>query len=109
MKQHPVTGEAICRPLKSLRLVLPIIRHHHEHSDGSGYPDGLRENEIPLLPRILQVVDIYDALRTARPYKPALGHEQASATMRNEARNGLWDKDLVSEFFGMLDKRSQVA
>jgi len=109
MKQHPITGEAICRPLKSLRLVLPIIRHHHEHSDGSGYPDGLKDPEIPLLPRILQVVDIYDALRTARPYKPALPHEQAAITMREEAQAGLWDEDLVVEFFTMLDKRRQVA
>ncbi len=109
MKQHPLVGEAICRPLKSLRLVLPIIRHHHEHSDGSGYPDGLKHGEIPLLPRILQVVDIYDALRTARPYKPALAHEQAVFTMREEARAGLWDEELVSEFFEMLDKRRQVA
>jgi len=108
MKQHPVTGENICRPLKSLRLVLPIIRHHHEHSDGSGYPDGLRKGQIPLLPRILQVVDVYDALRTARPYKPALGHEQAALTMRVEAQNGLWDEDLVAAFFAMLKKR-QVA
>src|SRR5271169_3659076 len=69
MKLHPITGENICRPLRSLRLVLPIIRHHHEHSDGSGYPDGLTSSEIPLLPRVLQVVDVYDALRTARPYK----------------------------------------
>jgi putative two-component system response regulator len=106
MKQHPLTGEKICRPLKSLRLVLPIIRHHHEHSDGSGYPDGLRDGDIPLLPRILQVVDIYDALRTARPYKPALGHEQAAVTMRAEAQSGLWDEALVSEFFGMLDRRN---
>jgi putative two-component system response regulator len=109
MKQHPLTGERICRPLRSLRLVLPIIRHHHEHSDGSGYPDGLRAGEIPLLPRILQVVDIYDALRTARPYKPALGHDQAAVTMLAEAQSGLWDAELVAEFFAMLDKRSQVA
>jgi putative two-component system response regulator len=109
MKQHPATGEKICRPLKSLRLVLPIIRHHHEHSDGSGYPDGLRAAEIPLLPRILQVVDIYDALRTARPYKPALGHDQAAQTMRAEVRSGFWDQELVSEFFAMLDQRRQVA
>ncbi len=109
MKLHPVTGESICRPLKSLRLVLPIIRHHHEHSDGSGYPDGLRAGEIPLLARILQVVDIYDALRTERPYKPALGHEQAAVTMRDEAQSGLWDEELVAEFFSMLDKRRQVA
>ena len=109
MKQHPLTGETICRPLKSLRLVLPIIRFHHEHSDGSGYPDGLRKEQIPLLPRILQVVDIYDALRTARPYKPALGHEQAALTMRVEAQSGLWDAELVEEFFSMLDKRQLVA
>src|SRR4029077_17945667 len=109
MKQHPITGENICRPLKSLRLVLPIIRHHHEHSDGSGYPDGLHRTEIALLPRILQVVDVYDALRTARPYKPALTHEQAAVTMLAEAQSGLWDEELVSEFFGMLDKRRQVA
>ena len=109
MKQHPVVGETICRPLKSLRLVLPIIRHHHEHSDGSGYPDGLKNSEIPLLPRVLQVVDVYDALRTDRPYKKALPHEQAAFTMREEARAGLWDEELVDEFFLLLDKRRQVA
>ncbi|MGA9644047.1 MAG: HD domain-containing phosphohydrolase [Terriglobales bacterium] len=109
MKLHPVTGEAICRPLKSLRLVLPIIRHHHEHSDGSGYPDGLKDGDIPLLPRVLQVVDIYDALRTARPYKPALSHDQTALTMRDEARAGLWDEELVDVFFNMLAKRRQVA
>jgi len=109
MKQHPITGENICRPLKSLSLVLPIIRNHHEHSDGSGYPDRLHRHEIPLLARILQVVDVYDALRTARPYKPALGHEQAAATMKSEARNGLWDEELVAEFFAMLEKKRRVA
>ncbi len=109
MKQHPITGENICRPLKSLRLVLPIIRHHHEHSDGSGYPDGLTQGEIPLLPRILQVVDVYDALRTKRPYKHALSHEEAAVTMRDEARAGLWDQELVIEFFEMLKVRRQVA
>jgi cyclic di-GMP phosphodiesterase len=109
MKQHPITGENICRPLKSLHLVLPIIRNHHEHSDGSGYPDGLRGEEIPLLPRILQVADVYDALRTARPYKPALSHEQAAITMREESRTGLWDEELVVEFFAMLEKQRRVA
>ncbi|MGA8212362.1 MAG: HD domain-containing phosphohydrolase [Candidatus Sulfotelmatobacter sp.] len=107
MKQHPVTGENICKPLKSLRLVLPIIRHHHEHADGSGYPDGMRAGEIPLLPRVLQVVDVYDALRTARPYKPALSHDQAAQTMREEARQGLWDAELVNQFFSMLVEKTQ--
>jgi putative two-component system response regulator len=109
MKQHPVTGENICKPLKSLRLVLPIIRHHHEHGDGSGYPDGMRGSEIPLLPRVLQVVDVYDALRTARPYKPALSHDRAAQTMREEARQGLWDAELVNEFFSMLVENRSVA
>jgi putative two-component system response regulator len=109
MKQHPLTGESICKPLRSLKLVLPIIRHHHEHWDGSGYPDGLTGQSIPLLARILQIVDVYDALRTARPYKPAHSHEDAARTMRDEARAGLWDGDLVAEFFAMLDKKRRVA
>jgi putative two-component system response regulator len=109
MKQHPATGEKICRPLRSLRLVLPIIRSHHEHSDGSGYPDALRGEDIPLLARVLQVVDVYDALRTARPYKPARTHEQAAATMRTEASAGLWDEEIVAEYLAMLDKQWLVA
>jgi putative two-component system response regulator len=109
MKMHPLTGETICRPLKSLRHVLPIIRSHHEHFDGSGYPDGLRGGEIPLLARMLQVVDVYDALRTARPYKPALTHEQATLTISQEARAGFWDEELVGEFLSLLRKQRQVA
>ena len=109
MKMHPLTGETICQPLKSLRQVLPIIRSHHEHFDGSGYPDGLEGKEIPLLARVLQVVDVYDALRTARPYKPALSHDQATITMRLEARAGLWDSELVGEFLSLLEKQRQVA
>ena len=109
MKKHTEVGEEICRPLKSLRLVLPIIRHHHEHSDGSGYPDGLKDGDIPLLPRILQVVDVYDALRTARPYKPALSHEQSVSTMRAEAKGGLWDEGLVDEFVTMIEQRRKAA
>ncbi len=105
MQQHPTTGEAICRPLKSLRLVLPIIRHHHEHWNGSGYPDGLTGDRIPLLARILQVVDVYDALRTERPYKPALSYEESIRTMSREAQEGLWDRELVQAFFSMLKER----
>lgn len=109
MKQHPVIGESICRPLKSFRNVLPIIRHHHEHWDGSGYPDQLKHYNIPLLARILQVADVYDALRTARPYKPALTHDEAERTMMAEAQDGLWDPELVPEFFTMLKKKEQAA
>src|SRR5579864_8436916 len=109
MKQHPIVGEDICRPLKSFRNVLPIIRHHHEHWDGTGYPDGLNGKSIPLLARILQVVDVYDALRTARPYKPALTHEEAKRTMLDEANKGRWDPELVPAFFSMLRKKEQAA
>lgn len=109
MKLHPITGENICKPLHSLRLVLPIIRHHHEHTDGSGYPDGLTGSEIPVLPRVLQVVDVYDALRTARSYKAPLTHEQAAQTMREEAARGLWDAELVAEYFSMLEQQRLVA
>jgi putative two-component system response regulator len=109
MREHPITGESICKPLKSLRLVLPIIRHHHEHPDGSGYPDGLQRNDIPLLARVLQIVDVYDALRTERPYKPAIGHDQSVQTMEDKARRGLLDGELVHEFLGMLTEQRRVA
>jgi putative two-component system response regulator len=98
MRQHTVRGEEICRPLKSLAPVLPIIRSHHERWDGSGYPDGLRGDQIPLLARILQIVDIYDALTTARPYKPAFSHVQAIEILYDEARRGWRDPDLVQLF-----------
>src|SRR5580698_3155981 len=102
MKEHPITGERICSPLKSFRHVLPIIRHHHEKLDGTGYPDGLRGEEITLTARILQVTDIYDALVTDRPYRKALPHEEAIQTMRSEARRGWWDKNLIDEFEALL-------
>ena len=109
MRQHPVIGENIVRPLKSMRLVLPIIRNHHEHWDGSGYPDHLEGEQIPLLARVLQVVDVYDALRTARPYKPALSHDESERTMLSEASKGLWDRHLVKALFDMLRAAEQAA
>lgn len=102
MKLHPVTGERICSPLKSFHLVLPIIRHHHEKLDGSGYPDGLKGDKIPLTARVLQVTDIYDALVTDRPYRKALGHDEAIQTLRDEARRGWWDRALIDEFEALI-------
>jgi putative two-component system response regulator len=109
MRMHPVIGENICKPLHSLRLVLPIIRHHHEHWNGSGYPDHLAGEAIPLLARVLQVVDVYDALRTERPYKPAHSYQSARETMLAEARSGLWDGEIVREFFSMMALRADAA
>lgn len=102
MKQHPLMGERICSPLKSFRLVLPIIRHHHEKLDGSGYPDGLKGDRIPLTARILQITDIYDALVTDRPYRAALAHREAIQIMYKEAERGWWESRLIGEFETLL-------
>lgn len=98
MRGHTTKGEEICKQMKSLAPVLPIIRSHHEKMDGSGYPDGLSGDQIPLLARILQVVDIYDALRTARSYKPAFTQEEALRMMGQEAERGWRDPMLVELF-----------
>ena len=98
VRQHPAIGENICAPLKSLRRVLPVIRHHHERMDGSGYPDGLSGHEIPLMARILQIADIYDALITDRPYRDALSSEDALETLNKEAGCGWLDASLVWKF-----------
>jgi putative two-component system response regulator len=105
MRSHPIRGEEICRPMKSLWPVLPVIRNHHERWDGSGYPDGLAGEDIPLLARILQVADIYDALITERPYKPALSHEQAFALMEEEVRRGWRDPELVPLFVSAIQTK----
>src|SRR5215831_13614858 len=98
VRQHPVTGEQICAPLKSLRRILPMIRHHHERFDGSGYPDGLRGEEIPLQARIVQIADVYDALIKDRPYRAALSSEEALEILRREAASGWLDSALVWKF-----------
>jgi putative two-component system response regulator len=102
MKRHPVVGERICRPLKSFRHVLAIIRHHHEKLDGSGYPDGLKGEQIPLTARILQTVDIYDALTTSRPYRQALSPKKTFAVMQEEVKRGWWDASLVEELEALI-------
>ena len=102
MRKHPVVGERICAPLKTFRLVLPIIRHHHEKHDGSGYPDGLRNGEIPLTAAILQLADVYDALTTNRPYRNASPSDVALQIMEDEAALGWWDRGLFDAFRDMI-------
>ncbi len=102
MKSHPERGEKICRSVRSLAPVLPIIRSHHERWDGSGYPDKLKGREIPLLARILQLADIYDALTTERPYKQAFSPQQAVRMMEEEAAKGWRDPELTRIFLQLV-------
>ena len=109
MKLHPVTGENICKPLKSLRLVLPIIRHHHEHAMARAIPMACAPGRFRCCRGFCRWWMSTMRLRTARPYKPALSHDQAAQTMREEARRGLWDAELVDEFFSMLVQQRNAA
>ncbi len=102
MQSHAERGERICSRVRSLAPVLPIIRHHHEKWDGTGYPDGLKGEQIPLLARIFQLADIYDALTAIRPYKRAFTPEEAIQIMREEAARGWRDPGLVATFADLL-------
>lgn len=107
--RHPVAGESICAPLRSFHLVLPIIRHHHEKQDGSGYPDGLKGEQVPLTARLLQIVDVYDALTTARPYKRAMAVADAVALMEQEVNKGWWDRRVFTAFRHLLETNDRDA
>jgi putative two-component system response regulator len=82
--------------------VRPIVRHHHERLDGSGYPDGLKGADIPLLAQITGIADVYDALTTDRPYRAALPAEQAFELLQDEVRRGWHDRELVDAFVAMV-------
>ena len=97
MKTHPAVGADLCGAMRTMERVIPLIRHHHEKLDGSGYPDGLAGEDVPLLVRIITAVDVYDALATARPYRKALPHETCMTILREEAARGWWDRDIVEK------------
>ena len=101
MKQHTVIGDRLCGELRSLRLVREIVRQHHERLDGSGYPDGLRGDQVSVLAQIVSTVDLYDAVTSARPYRPALPPEYAFAELRDEAARGLRNPQLVEAFIDL--------
>ena len=109
MQEHPVIGDSICRDFRLLKDVIPIIRHHHERGDGSGYPDGLSGADIPLLAQLLSIVDTYDAVTTARPYKPAWTMERACHELRNDVRRGWKNARLVEAFVSMLSSMTPPA
>ncbi|MBE9029094.1 two-component system response regulator [filamentous cyanobacterium LEGE 11480] len=98
MKQHTLIGENICKPLRTMQGVVPIIRHHHERWDGSGYPDQLQGDEIPYLAQIFQLIDIYDALVSERPYKDGMTPEHALEMMQKEVDKGWRNPALFKQF-----------
>jgi putative two-component system response regulator len=98
VKEHPVIGDQLCGNLRVLHRVRPIVRHHHERLDGSGYPDGLSGEAVPLLAQIISIVDLYDAMTTTRPYRRAVSSAQALEELHKEVRRGWRRRDLVDAF-----------
>jgi putative two-component system response regulator len=101
VKRHTIIGDRLCGDLRALALVRPIVRHHHERLDGSGYPDGLKGDAVPLLAQIIAIVDEFDAITTTRPYRAAKSAEFAFEELKADARAGLLNRDLVEIFEGV--------
>lgn len=95
MKRHPGVGSDLLRNMRTLERVMPLVRHHHEKLDGSGYPDRIGGREIPLLVRITSVVDVFDALHSRRPYKDPFDLDRSFQILREEAGKGWWDREVV--------------
>jgi putative two-component system response regulator len=103
IRKHPVVGRELLAGMKTLSFALDVVYGHHEKLDGSGYPDGLSGESIPLTARVTTIADIYDALTTARVYRAALTRTEALAMMTQEAGRGWWDKRLLDTFRGVLE------
>ncbi|MFC1576015.1 HD-GYP domain-containing protein [Gemmatimonadota bacterium] len=104
MQTHPEAGVQICQPLRTFHKVIPIIRSHHERLNGTGYPDGLEGDEIPITARILSVVDVFDALTTDRPYRHASSTEIALEIIGEEVDRGWWDPGVFAEFRILIEE-----
>lgn len=109
MRTHPIVGEEICHPLRSLSDVCPIIRHHHEKWNGSGYPDGLVSDSIPYLARVFQILDAFDAMTTERPYKKAFLLAETLKTLVDETGKGYWDPKLIDKFVEFVKEDPRIA
>jgi len=104
MRRHPLIGESIVMPLKTFKHLLDPIRHHHEYLDGTGYPDGLKGEDITPMTRILVVADIYDALTTDRPYRKAMNPDETRKELDHLAAAGRIDAGIVRHLHGMIEK-----
>jgi putative two-component system response regulator len=107
IRRHPTLGEEICRPLKSMKDILPGIRHHHERWDGNGFPDNLSGDSIPLIARILSILDTFDAMVSIRPYRGKRSIEEALSVIEKERYSGQWDPELTGVFIRMMQLMSK--
>jgi len=102
IRRHPIIGYEILKPMRTFRAVLPIVRWHHERPNGTGYPDRLKDDQLPLLPRIISVADVFDALSTDRPYRKALPLEQCAEILKKEGAQGILDEIVVRTMLDIL-------
>jgi putative two-component system response regulator len=108
VKRHPAIGFDILKPSRTFRDVLPIVRWHHERPNGTGYPDGIGGDELPLLPRIIAVADVFDALSTTRSYRPAFAPAEYTAILRRAAEKEELDPALAHTLFTILDESERA-
>lgn len=108
IRQHPVKGESILKPIKQFVHLLPIVRHHHEMLDGRGYPDGLKDGQIPYLSKIITIADSYDSMTSDRPYRPAPPKEYAISELKR-CTGTQFDADAVEAFLKVLHKEGGPA
>lgn len=104
VKRHPIIGEDILKPLRTFRAVLPIVRWHHERPNGTGYPDGLKADQLPVTARITAIADVFDALATDRPYRPAFSLEKCRQIMLDSAGKGELDELILRIFFEIFEE-----
>jgi len=104
MRQHPTAGDKILKGISHLQDIRPYVLYHHERWDGNGYPDGLKQRDIPLEARFLTIIDVYDALRSERPYHPARPHKEVMKYIEVNAGKQ-FDPDLVEVFQEVMEKR----
>lgn len=107
IKRHTLVGEEICKPLVSMREILPVIRNHHERWDGKGFPDGLKGDKIPINARILSIIDSFDAMVSRRPYREGMSINKAVSIFMEERDYGQWDPGLVDYFLSMMENMGE--
>ena len=108
MRQHPTIGAHLCNALRTMRSTVDIIRCHHEKWDGSGYPAGLVGEDIPYLARIFQIVDVYDALSSKRPYKKSFPLNEVIDILNSETQKGYWDPNIIMVFINILENEPEL-